>query len=60
MHVKKPGEPVEYFTREDMYRRHEVIEGTAYVYLQDTDANKEVPTDIVEWVRRQSEDLEGG
>ncbi len=59
MHVKEPGEPIKYFTGEDMYRRHEVIEGAAYLYLQDTEANKDVPTDLVDWVRKQVEDSQG-
>jgi hypothetical protein len=31
---KAPGEPVKYFSADDMYRRYELVPGELYVYLQ--------------------------
>jgi hypothetical protein len=30
---KAPGEPVRYLSAKDFYRRHEIIEGQAFLYL---------------------------
>lgn len=50
MPVKKPGEPVQYLKPTDFYRRHEIIEGQAYLFLKDSTP---LTPEIEQWVRDQ-------
>jgi hypothetical protein len=44
----KPGEPVKYFSEEDFYWRHEIVEGEAYVYLKKPRTLKDVPPEEID------------
>ncbi len=52
LHVMEPGEAVHYFRDEELYRRHEVIQDTACVFMRDSQAGKEVPPAFVEEIVR--------
>ncbi len=53
------GQQAPYFSVNDMYRRHEVIKDTAYVFMRDSEGNSEVPAEFVDRIRPLIEKTEG-
>jgi hypothetical protein len=45
---KRPSEPVRYLSAKDFYRRHEIVEGQAFLYLPHGLDVSEVDPSIVE------------
>lgn len=57
--VKEPGQGIHYMKLSNLYRRHEVIPNEAYVFLQDSTPNAEVPQDILMWVQAEAKKPRG-
>ena len=51
MPEKKPGEPVQYFTPNDLYHRYAVVAGEVYVFVHNSQLEGgKVPPEVLLWV----------
>ncbi len=48
MPQRRPGEPIAMISQDDFYRRHEIVEGEAYLFLKREFMPGDVPPGVIE------------